>query len=137
MSDKFPPEKRSQIMANVKGRNTSPERVVRGCLRRLRCRFRGNVKALPGKPDVVLTGRGKVIFVHGCFWHGHRRCRRSKRPTTNEMFWNKKIDGNIQRDKKVRRALTRLGWKVLVVWECGTRNPTKLLAILERFVNAR
>ena len=136
MIDKFQPEKQSRIMANIKGRNTSPERLVKACLRRLHCRYRSNVKTLQGTPDIALLGQNKVIFVHGCFWHGHRRCNRSKRPATNEVFWNKKIDGNIQRDKKVQRALSRLGWSTLVIWECETRKPERLRATLEKFINA-
>jgi len=136
MADKFSPQKRSQIMANVKGRNTSPERLVKSCLRRLHCRFRSNVRTVPGTPDIVLLGRNKAIFVHGCFWHGHRRCNRSKRPKTNQTFWNKKIDGNIQRDRRVQRALARLGWDALIIWECETRQTERLLATLETFINA-
>ena len=73
--------------------------------------------------------------MHGCFWHGHKGCPRSKRPTTNEKFWNNKLNGNIKRDKRYRRELQRLGWKTLVVWECETNTPKKLLRKLERFLH--
>ncbi len=123
-------------MASVKVRNTSPERKVKSCLRRLRCRYRGNVKTLPGTPDIVLVGRKKLIFVHGCFWHGHKGCPRAARPETNKVFWGKKIDGNMKRDAKVRRTLTRLGWRVFTLWQCETQKPESMMAKLVRFINA-
>jgi len=134
MTDRFPPEKRSQIMASVKGRNTSPERLVRKCLRRLHCRFRGNVETLPGKPDVVLAGQEKLIFVHGCFWHGHKGCPRASRPQTHKAFWKQKIEGNIRRDGRLLRSLRKTGWSVLVVWQCQTKDPARLERRLSRFI---
>jgi DNA mismatch endonuclease (patch repair protein) len=98
-------------------------------------RFRVQRRDLPGNPDIVLPRHGKVILVHGCFWHGHKRCPRSKRPTTNKGFWNKKLDRNIERDKRFRRMLRSMGWKVLVVWQCETRKPEKLLGKMERFLH--
>jgi DNA mismatch endonuclease (patch repair protein) len=134
MTDKFLPAKRSQIMANVKGRNTSPERLVKSCLRRLHCRYQGNVKTLPGTPDIVLVGKQKLIFVHGCFWHGHRACPRAVRPATNRAFWDKKIDGNMKRDSRTAGKLRRTGWSVLVVWQCQTRHTGRLERRLARFI---
>ena len=134
MPDVFSKEKRSWIMSRVKGRDTKPEILVRSFLHRMGYRFRIHRRDLPGNPDIVLPRFGKVVFVHGCFWHGHKACPRSKRPTTNEDFWNKKLDGNIERDKRFRLELRRMGWKVLVVWECETRKPEKLLRKLERFL---
>ena len=136
MTDRFQPEKRSQIMAKVKGRDTSPERFVKLCLRKLHCRYRSNVSGVRGTPDIVLLGCPKAIFIHGCFWHGHKGCKRSKRPETNKEFWDRKLDGNIRRDMRVRRALNRLGWRILVVWECETRNTTRLLSKLRKFIEA-
>src|SRR3989344_605329 len=98
--DKFTKQKRAQIMASIKGRDTSPERSVRSCLRRLRISFRGNVGTLPGTPDFVIQGQKKAIFVNGCFWHGHKGCLRSERPERNKPFWDQKIDGNIARDRR-------------------------------------
>lgn len=135
MTDVFSKEKRSWIMSRVKGRDTKPEILVRSFVHRMRFRFRVHRRDLPGNPDIVLPRHGKVIFVHGCFWHGHRGCPRSQRPTTNKKFWNKKLEGNIARDKRFRRKLHRLGWKVLVVWQCETRKPEKLLGKLERFLH--
>lgn len=134
MTDRFPPAKRSQIMANVKGRNTSPEQFVRQCLRRLRCHYRSNVETIDGTPDVVLTGHKKLIFVNGCFWHGHVGCRRATQPQTNKVFWKRKIEGNIRRDTRLLRKLRRAGWSVLVVWQCQTKDMARLEGRLSRFI---
>ena len=135
MTDVFSKDKRSWIMSRVKGRDTKPETLVRSFVHRMGFRFRLHRRDLPGKPDILLPRHNKVIFVHGCFWHGHKHCPRSERPTTNERFWNKKLDGNIERDKRCRRKLRRMGWEVLVVWQCETRNPEKLLKKIERFLH--
>jgi DNA mismatch endonuclease (patch repair protein) len=134
MADVFSKEKRSWLMSRVKGRDTKPEILVRSLVHRMGFRFRLHGRDLPGNPDIVLPRYGKVIFVHGCFWHGHRRCLRSKRPTTHKGFWNKKLDQNIERDERFRRMLKRMGWRVLVVWECETRRQEKLLRKLEGFL---
>lgn len=134
MVDKFSPAERSRIMSLVKGRDTSPEKLVRSILHKMGYRFRLHVKNLPGNPDIVLPKHRKIIFVHGCFWHGHKGCNRSKRPTTNVEFWDKKLSGNIQRDTKFRRKLKLMGWKVLVIWQCQTKNINKLQVKLENFL---
>lgn len=134
MGERFTPEERSRIMSLIKGRETKPEKLVRSILHGLGYRFRLHVKNLPGKPDIVLPRHKKIVFVHGCFWHGHKRCKRAKRPATRKEFWNRKIDGNIKRDEKVGRQLKALGWKVLVVWQCKTRNQTELRNRLEKFM---
>ena len=133
MSDVFSRKKRSWIMARVSGSNTKPEIVVRKILYGLGFRYRLNVRKLAGTPDIVLPKHKKVVFVHGCFWHGHNGCKRSKRPTTNVAFWNRKINKNIDRDKKSLKELRRLGWKPLVIWECQTRKPELLEKKLIRF----
>jgi len=135
MTDVFSTQKRSWIMSRVKGRNTKPEILVRSFLHRMGYRFHIHRRDLPGNPDIVLPRHGKVIFVHGCFWHGHKRCPRSKRPTTNKSFWNEKLDGNIKRDERFRRTLRRMGWKGLVIWQCETREADRLLHKLERFLH--
>lgn len=135
MTDVFTKNRRSWIMSRVKGRDTKPEILVRSVVHRMGYRFRVHRLDLPGKPDIVLPRHSKVIFVHGCFWHGHNKCKRAKRPTTNKKFWTKKLDRNVERDKRFRRKLGSMGWKVLVVWECETRKPEKLLRILERFLH--
>ncbi len=120
-------------MSRVKGRDTKPELLVRSLVHRMGFRFRLHRRDLPGNPDIALPRHAKVIFVHGCLWHGHKQCPRSKRPTTNKEFWNRKLDQNIERDKRFQRKLRRIGWKALVVWECETRMPEKLLRKLEKF----
>lgn len=134
MPDKFTPEKRHTIMAHVKGRDTGPEKAVRSLLHRLGYRFRLHQKDLPGNPDIVLPRHHKVIFVHGCFWHGHPGCRRAGRPVTNTAFWNKKLDKNVERDARVQAELQLRGWKVLVVWQCQIRDRDRLAAMLKHFL---
>ena len=134
MTDVFSIEKRSWIMSRVKGRDTKPEVLVRSFVHRMGYRFRVHRRELPGNPDIVLARHKKVIFVHGCFWHGHKGCSRSRRPTTNEKFWNNKLNGNIKRDRLNCRELRQMDWKVLVVWECETKASELLLEKLERFL---
>jgi len=133
--DVFSREKRSQIMSRIGGKNTKPELLVRSILHKMGYRFRLHRNDLPGKPDITLPKYKKVIFVHGCFWHGHADCSRSKRPTTNIKFWRDKLDKNIERDKTLENDLKALGWKVLVVWSCEVKDPVrlknKLLSFLE------
>jgi DNA mismatch endonuclease (patch repair protein) len=133
VADKFTPEERSRIMARVKGRDTKPERIVRRLLHALGYRFRLHRKDLPGKPDIVLPKHKKVVYVHGCFWHGHS-CPRAARPTSNVEFWNKKIDGNIARDAAAQQDLLKLGWQYLVVWQCDIRDLNGLTLKLEHFL---
>ncbi len=121
-------------MARISGSDTKPEIIVRKIIYKLGFRYRLNVRKLPGTPDIVLRKYQKIIFVHGCFWHGHKQCKRSKRPTTNKVFWNRKIDLNIERDKKVLRELRRLGWKTLIVWQCQTNKIGSLQKRLQRFL---
>src|SRR5262249_36316460 len=118
MADVFSAAKRSEIMARIKGKNTVPEIRVGQLIRALGHRFRVCDFALPGKPDIVIPKLKKVIFVHGCFWHGHNRCRRSTLPATRKNFWREKIEGNKLRDRRITGRLRRLGWGVLVVWQC-------------------
>jgi DNA mismatch endonuclease (patch repair protein) len=118
MPDVFPPEKRSEIMGRIKGKDTSPELAVRSTLHAMGYRFRLHRKDLPGKPDIVLPKYKTVVFVNGCFWHGHD-CRKGKSvPATNTEFWKAKIDGNVCRDRETDDKLKKMGWRVLVVWEC-------------------
>lgn len=126
MPDIFSREKRSRIMSGISGKNTKPELIVRKLLHKMGFRYRLHVSSLPGRPDIVLPRHKKIIFVNGCFWHGHSECKRSSRPHTNVDFWNKKIDGNITRDKRVRKELERLGWKILVIWQCQTKDLDNL-----------
>lgn len=104
-------------MAAIKGKDTTPELIVRRMLHASGFRFRLHRRDLPGRPDIVLPKYKTVIFVHGCFWHRHN-CRYFKWPTTRAEFWRAKILSNVTRDKRNRRQLRRLGWSVIVVWEC-------------------
>jgi DNA mismatch endonuclease (patch repair protein) len=124
--DKFTKQARSKIMAQVKSENTSPELAIRKLLHRLGYRFRLHRKDLPGKPDIVLPKYRTVIFVHGCFWHGHPGCKRAARPASNTDFWNKKLDRNIERDRKAREELEKTGWRVMTIWECEIKNAGKV-----------
>jgi len=123
MTDIYSPKKRSKIMSQVKAINTKPELIVRRLLHRLGYRFRLHRKNLPGKPDIVLPKYKTTIFIHGCFWHHHEGCRKSKFPTSNVDFWKEKIMANVRRDKELRNSLINLGWKVMVIWECEATSP--------------
>jgi DNA mismatch endonuclease, patch repair protein len=137
MTDVFSPRERSAIMSRIKGKDTKPEKLVRSLLHGMGYRFRLHVSELPGKPDIVLARHRKVVLVNGCFWHGHGACRKGKLPKSNSEFWEEKIGKNIERDRKVRRLLQREGWKVLTVWECQTKNGSKLASKLESFLESR
>jgi DNA mismatch endonuclease (patch repair protein) len=130
--DIYSREKRGDIMAHVKAIDSTPELTVRRMLHRLGYRYRLYPKNLPGKPDIVLPKYKSVIFVHGCFWHHHKGCRKSKFPETNVDFWRKKILDNVTRDKRTIRALRKSSWRVLVIWECQAR-PSKLQETIKRF----
>ena len=126
MTDTLSKEERSRVMAKVKSRNTKPEKKVRSLLFSLGFRFRLCQKNLPGKPDIVLKKYKTVIFVHGCFWHGHENCKNARIPKSNVEFWKNKIEHNKQRFAEVSRQLQEQGWKVVVVWECETKDIEKL-----------
>lgn len=113
-------------MRAVKQKNTTPETVVRRSLHALGLRFRLHRKGLPGTPDVVLPRFKTAIFVHGCFWHRHRDCSRASTPKTRREFWQAKFDSNVERDERKARELSDLGWRVLTIWECETRQPDRL-----------
>jgi DNA mismatch endonuclease, patch repair protein len=118
-------------MSGVRTSGTAPEMVVRRKLHSLGFRFRLHSKRLPGKPDIVLPKYHSVIFVHGCFWHHHEGCPKSKLPTSNAEFWANKISGNVRRDEKNIRDLEHMGWRTLVVWECETKNESYISKITD------
>ena len=124
-------------MSRVRSQGTKPELIVRSLTHRLGYRFRLYKKDLPGAPDLVFPARTKVIFVHGCFWHGHSCKRGARLPQTNTEYWLKKITRNKARDQSHRRQLRQLGWSVLVLWECQLHNRQKLALRLSRFLEAR
>lgn len=139
MIDVVTPEKRSQMMAGIKGRNSRPEMLVRRALFAMGYRFRLHRRDLPGTPDIAMPGRKIAIFVHGCFWHVHRGCKYAKTPSTRTEFWSAKLRGNVDRDQRAIDALAEMGWRVLIVWECSTRDSktaTRLPPILQQWINS-
>ncbi|MDQ8196280.1 DNA mismatch endonuclease Vsr [Coraliomargarita sp. SDUM461004] len=135
MADIFSEAQRSYNMSRIRSKNTKPEIAVRSMLHRLGYRFTVNGpknKKLPGKPDIVLPKYKTVIFVHGCFWHGHAGCKDFRYPKTRTEWWKAKIDGNVARDQKRIAELEAMGWRVLVIWGCELKNASaeKKLSIL-------
>lgn len=128
------PEKRSQMMAGIKGKNTKPELVVRKLVHSMGFRYRLHRKNLPGSPDLAFVRLKKVIFVHGCFWHRHPGCRFAYTPKSNASFWLDKLEGNVRRDALTLTALDALGWQVLVVWECEVSHLPSLILKLNSFL---
>jgi DNA mismatch endonuclease (patch repair protein) len=128
--DTFSREQRSAIMRRVRSSDTAPELLVRRLLHRCGFRFRLHDAKLPGKPDIVLPKHRTAVFIHGCFWHRHVRCKEATTPQSNIEYWEAKFARNQLRDRRVRLNLRRLGWKVIVVWECQLRKPERLLARL-------
>lgn len=121
-------------MASVRTRGTNPELLVRKKLFKEGFRFRVNVKTLSGSPDIVLKKFRTVIFVHGCFWHGHKRCKKTIEPKTNQEFWVNKIHKNQERDRKVRMELTSNGWKVATIWECDILSQIRFDKRMEKVI---
>ena len=127
MVDTLTPAKRSWNMSRIKSSNTKPETVVRSLLHGMGYRFRLHRKDLPGKPDIVLPMYRTVILVHGCYWHRHEGCKYAYNPKSQVEFWQNKFKENVKRDKRNQKELTELGWKVVVVWECETRENENLI----------
>jgi DNA mismatch endonuclease (patch repair protein) len=127
--DLFTPQKRSEVMSRIRGRDTKPELVLRSMLHRLGYRFTVNGpknKQLPGRPDLVLPKHRTVIFVHGCFWHGHEHCPQFRLPESNHDWWKAKIEGNQARDIRHESSLRQLGWHVVTIWECALKRKADL-----------
>ncbi|MEW6358790.1 MAG: very short patch repair endonuclease [Planctomycetota bacterium] len=133
--DVLTPKQRSYCMSRIRGKNTKPEIVVRKLAHSLGYRFRLHVEHLPGSPDLVFPRLKKIIFVHGCFWHRHRCKNGRATPRTRRRFWLRKLQQNKERDQKARRALRRLGWKILVIWECNTQDIGSLIEQLHSFLS--
>jgi DNA mismatch endonuclease (patch repair protein) len=121
-------------MALVKGKNTKPELLVRALLHRLGYRFRIHRKDLPGRPDIVLPKYKTVLFVHGCFWHQHRGCKKATLPTQNAEFWADKLSKNALRDSKIERQLNDLGWRTIVLWTCELKDIDLLARKLRELI---
>lgn len=120
-------------MRAVKSKNTGPEMIVRRFLHAAGLRYRLHDSRLPGKPDLVFPSRRVALFVHGCFWHQHPNCPAAARPKSSSDYWTRKLDGNVARDALHQSALKAAGWTVLVIWECETRDPQALNALLNCF----
>ena len=130
-------QQRSARMSLVRAKNTKPELLVRRLVHGLGYRYRLHRRALPGTPDLVFPGRDKVIFVHGCFWHRHRGCALARMPKSRLEFWVPKPEGNAERDARDVRALRRLGWSVMTIWECQLRDMTRLENRIRRFLDEK
>ena len=129
---KEPSKYRSWVMSRVRSKDTSPEIRVRSLIHRVGYRYRLHVGKLPGKPDIVMRKYRTVVFVNGCFWHRHPGCRQASTPKTNVDYWNEKFERNVSRAKKNHETLEQDGWRVVVIWECQTRNILELSGLLSR-----
>ena len=125
-------KKRSEVMSRIKNKNTKPEITLRKALFARGFRYRVNVGKLPGKPDIVLPKYKTIIFVHGCFWHGHPGCKYAYVPKSNTKFWTTKISTNRGRDITTERKLVEMGWRVITVWECEIRHGKNLVDLTDR-----
>ena len=134
MKDPLTREERSKRMALVRATDTKPEMRVRKLVHSLGYRYRLHARDLPGRPDLVLRRRRKVIFVHGCFWHQHNCQMGSRMPKTRIGFWREKLEGNKKRDAENERQLKKDGWSVLVIWECQTK-PSRLESLASRIIS--
>lgn len=136
MADTLSPERRSALMARVGQRNTKPELVVRRLLHARGWRYRLHRKGLPGTPDIVFPGRQAVLFVHGCFWHGHN-CKLCRLPKTRTEFWAAKLSANRERDARKVRELNEAGWRVMTIWQCSLKDPQSVLDATETFLQGQ
>ena len=135
MTHRLSDETRKRVMQSIRAKDTQPELLVRRLLWRLGARYRLHAKDLPGRPDIVMRSRRIAIQVHGCFWHLHEGCQLTRIPRSHPDYWPAKLQGNKKRDERNIAALQQLGWRVLVVWECETRAPDKLVASLRQFLS--
>lgn len=137
MADRMSKEQRHKCMSRIKSKNTKPEMLVRRYLHAHGYRYRINVKRLPGTPDIVLRKYKTVIFINGCFWHGHEGCKYFVMPKSNTAFWEKKIERNKERDVEKRIKLRMLGWHTIIIWECELKpnNRHTTLQALEQTLN--
>lgn len=132
--DRITKEKRSEIMSRIRGKNTSPEMIVRKLVYSLGYRYRLHGKNLPGKPDLVFAGRKKVIFVHGCFWHCHK-CKSGHLPKSRLEYWLPKLEANKRRDAENSEELIKRGWKILVLWQCEIKDISALKEAIISFLD--
>lgn len=135
MVDHVDCRKRSEMMRAVKSRNTSTEMIVRSAAHRLGLRFRLHRADLPGRPDLVFPKWKAVVFVNGCFWHRHKGCKKATLPKSNISFWTKKFAQNVERDRRNKRKLESLGWRVFVIWQCEAKNIEDTKILIRRMFN--
>lgn len=121
---------RSEVMSRVRGKDTSPEMIIRRALWAAGLRYRLHDGKLPGRPDIVFQSKRIVVLVHGCFWHGHEGCPRHRIPKSRVEWWTAKINRNMERDTEVREALANAGWTVMVLWECEAEKPAKVAELV-------
>ena len=132
--DTIPPDRRRENMRRIRSKGMKPELAVRRLVHGMGYRYRLHGASLPGKPDLVFAGRKKVVFVNGCFWHQHTRCRISRVPKSNRSYWAPKLRCNKERDRRSKLRLRRLGWKYFVVWECQLDGNLDLAGKLRSFL---
>jgi DNA mismatch endonuclease (patch repair protein) len=137
MTDSLTPEGRSANMRRIRSKDTKPECIVRSIVHQMGFRYRLHAPDLPGKPDITLRSRRKVIFIHGCFWHLHNDCSEGRIPASRREYWLPKLERNRERDASQVARLKEDGWKVLVVWECEISNMPKLKRKLQRFLGKK
>ena len=126
MTDKLTPEQRRRCMSSIRSTDTKPEIIVRKFLFNEGFRYRLHTKKLPGSPDIVLAKYKTVIFINGCFWHGHKGCKKAKFPQTRTDWWQKKINTNIERDNNNYMQLKALGWHIIIIWECQLKTKVRV-----------
>ena len=136
-TDNLTPEQRKRTMARVKSMNTTPEMIIRRIVHRMGYRYRLHSHQLPGNHDMVFVKRRKIIFVHGCFWHGHECKSGIKQPKTNSEYWLRKLQRNKSRDTETYEKLKELDWEILVVWECELKNREHLIENLHRYLGTK
>jgi DNA mismatch endonuclease, patch repair protein len=137
MADQLSSQRRSWNMSRIKSRDTVPELAVRKVLYRMGYRYRLHSPAIPGKPDIVLKRYRAAIFVHGCFWHRHPGCKFAYTPKSRVEFWTKKFEVNVYRDEIVKKQLSDLGWKYLIIWECETKSTETIEHLLRGFLSEK
>lgn len=132
--DTLTPAERSERMSRVRSKDSKPEMQVRRLVHGMGYRYKLHTRNLPGNPDLVFPGLGKIIFVHGCFWHRHGTCKNTRWPKSKLDFWKPKLEENRRRDATIQRKLRRTGWRVMVIWECKLRNMTALTDRIRKFL---
>lgn len=132
--DSISPQKRSENMARIRSKDSKPELIVRSIIYSLGIRYRLHSTDLPGKPDIVVRKQKKAVFVHGCFWHQHSKCRDGRLPKSRQEYWTEKLENNIKRDQRVQLSLIEMGWSYIVIWECQTKSRCEIRENIKEFL---